>query len=102
MTWTTHEASQPDTRVRVLALRNYQAQETDELSFNAGDIFERIKEEDGGGWCLGHKAGKTGLYPGKYGEVVNDDEGEYEISRNLTKIYDLWMFCLFLVSLFYL
>lgn len=96
LTGTAYEASQQSNRVKIRALRNYQAQETDELSFNAGDIFERIKEEDDGGWCLGHKSGKTGLYPGKYGEVVNADEGEYEISRKLTKIYDLRMFFTFI------
>ncbi|KAG8575870.1 hypothetical protein GDO81_009692 [Engystomops pustulosus] len=47
------------------ALYAYDAQDTDELSFNANDIIEIIKE-DHSGWWTGRLRGKQGLFPNNY------------------------------------
>ncbi|XP_063305190.1 unconventional myosin-Ie [Pelobates fuscus] len=47
------------------ALYAYDAQDTDELSFNASDIIEIIKE-DMSGWWTGRLRGKQGLFPNNY------------------------------------
>ncbi|KAG8440419.1 hypothetical protein GDO86_006247 [Hymenochirus boettgeri] len=47
------------------ALYAYDAQDTDELSFNANDIIEIIKE-DSSGWWTGKLRGKQGLFPNNY------------------------------------
>lgn len=47
------------------ALYAYDAQDTDELSFNADDIIDIVKE-DGSGWWTGRLRGKQGLFPNNY------------------------------------
>ncbi|XP_041082460.1 unconventional myosin-Ie-like isoform X2 [Polyodon spathula] len=47
------------------ALYAYDAQDTDELSFNADDIIEIIKE-DASGWWMGRLRRKQGLFPNNY------------------------------------
>uniref|UniRef100_A0A8C5MPZ5 Myosin IE n=1 Tax=Leptobrachium leishanense TaxID=445787 RepID=A0A8C5MPZ5_9ANUR len=47
------------------ALYAYDAQDTDELSFNANDVIEIIKE-DTSGWWTGRLRGKQGLFPNNY------------------------------------
>ncbi|XP_037103256.1 unconventional myosin-Ie isoform X2 [Syngnathus acus] len=47
------------------ALYAYDAQDTDELSFNANDIIDIIKE-DSSGWWSGRLRGKQGLFPNNY------------------------------------
>uniref|UniRef100_A0A665VVN5 Osteoclast-stimulating factor 1 n=1 Tax=Echeneis naucrates TaxID=173247 RepID=A0A665VVN5_ECHNA len=47
------------------ALYAYDAQDTDELSFNADDIIDIIKE-DASGWWSGRLRGKQGLFPNNY------------------------------------
>ncbi|KAI2662661.1 Unconventional myosin-Ie [Labeo rohita] len=47
------------------ALYAYDAQDTDELSFNADDIIDIIKE-DSSGWWTGRLRGKQGLFPNNY------------------------------------
>ncbi|KAM5171054.1 unconventional myosin-Ie isoform 2-T2 [Mantella aurantiaca] len=47
------------------ALYAYDAQDTDELSFNANDIIDIIKE-DHSGWWMGRLRGKQGLFPNNY------------------------------------
>ncbi|XP_053318478.1 unconventional myosin-Ie [Spea bombifrons] len=47
------------------ALYAYDAQDTDELSFNANDIIDIIKE-DISGWWTGRLRGKQGLFPNNY------------------------------------
>uniref|UniRef100_A0A8C7ZTH1 Osteoclast-stimulating factor 1 n=1 Tax=Oryzias sinensis TaxID=183150 RepID=A0A8C7ZTH1_9TELE len=47
------------------ALYAYDAQDTDELSFNADDVIEIIKE-DASGWWMGRLRGKQGLFPNNY------------------------------------
>ncbi|KAJ6651635.1 hypothetical protein lerEdw1_020767 [Lerista edwardsae] len=51
------------------ALYAYDAQDTDELSFNADDFIEIIKE-DPSGWWRGRIRGKEGLFPGNYVEKI--------------------------------
>ncbi|XP_016048332.1 unconventional myosin-Ie [Erinaceus europaeus] len=47
------------------ALYAYDAQDTDELSFNANDIIDIVKE-DPSGWWTGRLRGKQGLFPNNY------------------------------------
>ncbi|KAK0141966.1 Unconventional myosin-Ie [Merluccius polli] len=47
------------------ALYAYDAQDTDELSFNAEDVIDIIKE-DASGWWMGRLRGKQGLFPNNY------------------------------------
>ncbi|CAI5645537.1 unnamed protein product [Oreochromis niloticus] len=47
------------------ALYAYDAQDTDELSFNADDMIDIIKE-DASGWWTGRLRGKQGLFPNNY------------------------------------
>lgn len=56
--------------VKVRALYDYEAAESDELDFKAGDTFEKLEDEDEQGWCKGRKDGKVGLYPANYIEVL--------------------------------
>jgi len=56
--------------VKVRALYDYEAAESDELDFKAGDMFEKLEDEDEQGWCKGRKDGKVGLYPANYIEVI--------------------------------
>ncbi|XP_063173201.1 unconventional myosin-Ie-like [Candoia aspera] len=54
---------------RCRALYAYDAQDTDELSFNANDFIEIIRE-DPAGWWEGRIRGKEGLFPGNYVEKI--------------------------------
>ncbi|CAM5133501.1 unnamed protein product [Natator depressus] len=51
------------------ALYAYDAQDTDELSFNADEYIEIIRE-DPSGWWRGRIRGKEGLFPGNYVEKL--------------------------------
>ncbi|XP_026228858.1 myosin IEb isoform X1 [Anabas testudineus] len=51
------------------ALYAYDAQDTDELSFNADDIIE-ILTEDPSGWWFGRLRGREGMFPGNYVEKI--------------------------------
>ncbi|MED6251576.1 Unconventional myosin-Ie [Ataeniobius toweri] len=51
------------------ALYAYDAQDTDELSFNTDDLIE-ILTEDPSGWWFGRLRGKEGMFPGNYVEKI--------------------------------
>uniref|UniRef100_A0A4W6DKQ6 Osteoclast-stimulating factor 1 n=1 Tax=Lates calcarifer TaxID=8187 RepID=A0A4W6DKQ6_LATCA len=51
------------------ALYAYDAQDTDELSFNADDVIE-ILTEDPSGWWFGRLRGREGMFPGNYVEKI--------------------------------
>ncbi|XP_048450380.1 unconventional myosin-Ie-like, partial [Rhincodon typus] len=66
--------AKPQPRVRprqakCRALYAYDAQDTDELSFNADDIIDIVRE-DPSGWWVGRIRGKEGLLPGNYVEKI--------------------------------
>lgn len=47
----------------------YDAQDTDELSFNEGDVIEIVKE-DPSGWWTGKVRGRQGVFPANYVEKI--------------------------------
>nr|XP_061789718.1 unconventional myosin-Ie-like isoform X1 [Nerophis lumbriciformis] len=51
------------------ALYAYDAQDTDELSFNTDDVIE-ILTEDASGWWFGRLRGREGMFPGNYVEKI--------------------------------
>ncbi|TNN02035.1 hypothetical protein fugu_009522 [Takifugu bimaculatus] len=63
-------APKPKPRVpQCRALYAYDAQDTDELSFNADDVIE-IHSEDPSGWWFGRLRGREGMFPGNYVEKM--------------------------------
>ncbi|CAJ1061297.1 myosin IEb [Xyrichtys novacula] len=51
------------------ALYAYDAQDTDELSFNTDDVIELLTE-DPSGWWFGRLRGREGMFPGNYVEKI--------------------------------
>ncbi len=41
-----------------------------DLLFFLGDVFTKLEDEDDQGWCKGRVAGRIGLYPATYVEVL--------------------------------
>uniref|UniRef100_A0AAX7TP46 Osteoclast-stimulating factor 1 n=1 Tax=Astatotilapia calliptera TaxID=8154 RepID=A0AAX7TP46_ASTCA len=54
---------------RCRALYQYVGQDTDEISFEANDVLDLVKE-DPSGWWTGRIGGKEGLFPGNYVEKI--------------------------------
>ncbi|XP_077576442.1 myosin IEb isoform X2 [Stigmatopora nigra] len=54
---------------RCRALYAYDAQDTDELSFNTDDVIE-ILTQDPSGWWFGRLRGREGMFPGNYVEKI--------------------------------
>ncbi|MEQ2252690.1 hypothetical protein ILYODFUR_024435 [Ilyodon furcidens] len=54
---------------RCRALYQYIGQDTDEISFEANEVFDLVKE-DPSGWWTGRIRGKEGLFPGNYVEKM--------------------------------
>ena len=59
-----------ENRKRVVALHDFAAGSTDELSFKAGDQIDVVSEVLDG-WWMGELDGKRGLFPTTYTEVIN-------------------------------
>ncbi|OQV18603.1 Protein kinase C and casein kinase substrate in neurons protein 1 [Hypsibius exemplaris] len=62
-----------DPGIPVRAMYDYEALEEDELTFNRGDIFEKLEDQDDQGWCKGRLHGRVGLFPASY---VKDVPGQ--------------------------
>ncbi|CAF2502488.1 unnamed protein product [Rotaria sp. Silwood2] len=71
-----HKQHSPDdtgsTQMKVRALYSYNAAESDEISFNEGDILVQCENIDAG-WMLGRnpKTGQQGLLPSNYVEIID-------------------------------
>jgi hypothetical protein len=48
-----------DPGIPVRAMYDYEALEDDELTFNRGDIFEKLEDQDDQGWCKGRLHGRV-------------------------------------------
>uniref|UniRef100_A0A3P8SHI2 Osteoclast-stimulating factor 1 n=1 Tax=Amphiprion percula TaxID=161767 RepID=A0A3P8SHI2_AMPPE len=55
--------------MQVRALYDFQAEETDELEFSAGDIIEVLESSDQA-WWKGQLGDKTGLFPSSYTKPI--------------------------------
>jgi len=59
----------PAAHSTMVALYDYDAEDTEELSFVAGDVLTQLEAEDSQGWAKGmDKAGQVGFYPAHYVE----------------------------------
>ncbi|XP_061409672.1 unconventional myosin-Ie-like [Lethenteron reissneri] len=54
---------------RCRAIYQYDAQDTDEISFSIGEVFD-LTREDPSGWWTGCIRGKEGMFPGNYVEKI--------------------------------
>lgn len=62
-------ANQP--KIRVIAKFDFQAQETEELSFHKGDVIN-VVEKDDDNWWKGELHGQMGLFPTNYVETLTN------------------------------
>ena len=74
--------SEPGLKVR--ALYDYEAAESDELNFKAGDVLEILEDEDEQGWCKVQKDGKIGLCPANLilDQTFEIEESDEEVIPN--------------------
>jgi len=61
------------TGLKAIALYDYQAADSDEISFDPDDIITDIEQLDEG-WWRGSCKGIVGLFPANYVLLINDDE----------------------------
>lgn len=67
---------QTGTKLECVALYDYKATKSDELSFSCGDVIQIINQ-DFPGWWTGQLNGVTGLIPSNYVQIISeDDDGE--------------------------
>ncbi|KAI0819800.1 BAR-domain-containing protein [Trametes gibbosa] len=64
-------------RKRVIALHDFAAASTDEISFKVGDQIEVVSEVLDG-WWMGELGGKRGLFPTTYTEVINSSSSSLQ------------------------
>ncbi|KAI0742424.1 hypothetical protein C8Q80DRAFT_906683 [Daedaleopsis nitida] len=78
------EENGKDIHKRVIALHDFAAGSSDELSFKAGDQIEVVSEVLDG-WWMGELGGKRGLFPTTYTEVINSSSSSLQTKPPLPK-----------------
>ncbi|PVV04863.1 hypothetical protein BB560_000623 [Smittium megazygosporum] len=78
----------PESKKTAVALYSYAAQNSRELSFNAGDVVQIVSENDGSGWITGKlQNGNTGEVPANYLDFSNNSSS-VKTDTYATALYD--------------